>query len=580
MKWMNNLNVSTRITLTGIILVLLIIVVSVINIFQIQSSSRLFDSFYNNQFTSVITLNQIARHNMQKRINMLRAKIEATSGNFSEVKNLMDEVNELHNETSKIGKIYLASDMDEKEKELVDAYKKYYYELTNIFKKFSKAILNDQHEESLSFMNDWAEKYKQVREINFELIAYNTKTAKEAIANEKAQLINVEIFIIIALFTAIIFGIAAIWLIIRSISMPIQKDLKFAERIAQGDFSNRIDLNQNDELGQLAEALNNSAESLAGIISDVIDSAENLAQATEQISSGNQNLSQRTSEQSSSLEEIAATLEESTASIKQNSENSEEANRLSIDASMMAEEGGKVVNEAVISINEINQSSKKIGEITTVLNEISFQTNLLALNAAVEAARAGEHGRGFAVVAGEVRNLAQRSASSSKEIETLIQDSVDKIYAGTKLVNQSGEALQKIIEATQKVSKTISEIVAASEEQKQGIEQINIAVGELDSMTQQNAALVEETASASEEMSSQSKDLLLMMSRFNIHRQKLDINKNNINTMDNSPADKEENKPFRRKTDDIKDLSIVEPVVEKERKDLKSILLDEGFAEF
>jgi methyl-accepting chemotaxis protein len=251
-------------------------------------------------------------------------------------------------------------------------------------------------------------------------------------------------------------------------------------------------------------------------ISNAIDLTRGLVQAIQEISMGNENLSQRTTEQASSLEEVASTIEETTAAIGQNAENAKNANELATRTSMLAEEGGRVVYEAVNAINEINEASKKIESITSVINEISFQTNLLALNAAVEAARAGELGRGFAVVAGEVRNLAQRSGSAAKEIGELIKSTMVKVEKGTALANKSGEALKEIIMSVKTVGNLISEIHAASDEQKQGATQINTAISELDSMTQQNSGLVEETASASEEMSNQANELFVTMERFKV----------------------------------------------------------------
>jgi len=327
----------------------------------------------------------------------------------------------------------------------------------------------------------------------------------------------------------IIFGIfgtfvasAAIYIIISGKLKPLDECKDVIAATANGDFSIRYTGEiTNDEFGELSQALNRSTGNLEKLISEITLASQILAKSVDEIASGNENLSQRTSEQASSLEEIAATVEETNASTRQNAGNANEANNLAEASSKLAVEGGQIVEKAVLSIGDINTSSKKISEIITMINEIAFQTNLLALNAAVEAARAGDQGRGFAVVAGEVRNLAQRSAGAAKEIAALIKDSINKIDEGTELVNKSGSALKEIILSTRQVKEIISEIAASSDEQSRGIEQINTAVTEMDTMTQQNAALVEETAAASAEMSNQAQELLSMMKKFIIQKSNL-----------------------------------------------------------
>jgi methyl-accepting chemotaxis protein len=328
-------------------------------------------------------------------------------------------------------------------------------------------------------------------------------------------------FIIVLSVIALILSALITFLIVSRVMKQLGGDpcevVKAAHRIADGDLTVEIDFNrsvQNSALG----CLNRMVKALDEIVSEIGSSAHSLVSAIEQISSGNQNLSQRSSEQAASIEEIAATLEETTSMIKQNAENAARAQEVSAETSRMAEAGGQVILEAVNSINEVNQSGKKISDISGVINEIAFQTNLLALNAAVEAARAGEQGKGFAVVAEEVRNLAQRSGEAAREIASLIHDSVRKVEAATALANKGKDALEEIITAVKDTGELISGVASASDEQLQGIDQISVAISEIDSMTQQDASLVEETASASEEVSTQAKGMLALIKGFKTGR--------------------------------------------------------------
>ncbi len=277
--------------------------------------------------------------------------------------------------------------------------------------------------------------------------------------------------------------------------------------VAQGDLMETITNNYSGELAQLKHDANATVQKLTEVMTIIKQSAEVVSTAAQEISKGNANLSERSTQQAASLEETAASMEQMTGTVQQNAENAKQANQLASSAKGRAEQGNQVVRDAVAAINEINRSSKKITEIISVIDEIAFQTNLLALNAAVEAARAGEYGRGFAVVATEVRTLAQRSAAAAKEIKTLIQDSNGKVDEGTKLANQSGQALEEIVTAVKKVSDIIAEIAAASTEQSAGIEQVNKAISQMDQMVEQNSALVEQAAAASESMKEQAQEL-------------------------------------------------------------------------
>jgi len=306
------------------------------------------------------------------------------------------------------------------------------------------------------------------------------------------------------------------WFITRSITVPLNLAVQVAQKVAAGDLTSHIEVMSKDETGALTLALKEMNDSLKKIVGEVRSGTEAIGSGTKQIASGNADLSQRTEEQASSLEETASSMEELTSTVKQNAENAKQANQLALGASTVAVKGGQVVSEVVTTMSSINESSKKIVDIIGVIDGIAFQTNILALNAAVEAARAGEQGRGFAVVASEVRNLAQRSAAAAKEIKALIGDSVDKVGAGTKLVDEAGKTMEEIVNSVKRVTDIMSEITAASQEQSAGIEQVNQAITQMDEVTQQNAALVEEAAAAAESLEEQAQNLQAAVAIFNI----------------------------------------------------------------
>ncbi len=303
--------------------------------------------------------------------------------------------------------------------------------------------------------------------------------------------------------------------LMNSVVEPLKEGKRVMTSLADGDLTQSMQGDFKGEFAELRDAINASITNLLNMVGDINEASGSISSGASEIASGNTDLSQRTEEQASSLEETASSMEEMTSTVRQNADNARTANTLASTARDQAQKGGDVVSDAVAAMSEINSSSKKISDIIGVIDEIAFQTNLLALNAAVEAARAGEQGRGFAVVAGEVRNLAQRSAGAAKEIKSLINDSVEKVDEGSKLVDESGKTLEQIVEAVKKVSDIIAEIAAASQEQSSGIEEVNKAISQMDEMTQQNAALVEEAASASESMEEQAKSMIELMRFFN-----------------------------------------------------------------
>ncbi|MGK5060432.1 methyl-accepting chemotaxis protein [Janthinobacterium sp. LB2P49] len=319
------------------------------------------------------------------------------------------------------------------------------------------------------------------------------------------------------------FGVVCAWLLTMGIVRPLRTAVDIARKVADGDLTAQIDASAKDETGQLLQALKDMNTSLLNIVSEVRTGTDSIATSSTEIAAGNQDLSSRTEEQAGSLEETASSMEELTSTVKQNADNARQANQLAASAAQVAVKGGEVVAQVVGTMESINASSNKIVDIISVIDGIAFQTNILALNAAVEAARAGEQGRGFAVVASEVRNLAQRSASAAKEIKTLIGASVEQVNAGSMLVAQAGSTMNDIVDSVQRVSDIITEITAASSEQSVGIDEINRAIGQMDAVTQQNAALVEESAAAAESMQHQAHNLAQVVSVFKLNGQQATV---------------------------------------------------------
>lgn len=587
MKWFSNLRVSLKVMLASFILLLLMAVIAATGIVAQRDAAVRFERFYNDEFMPVRHMNRIVRNILQLRINMLQVYESAQAGDWTEVNNRMKQSEQLGVEYMDLFEKYKKTIFSEEGEKLVKEWEQLSVPPRTIRQQYEKLILDKDLAGAKALLPKWLEAFRSLRDKSDEMIQSKNHFAEIDMKTQTEQSRQAIIISVVLLIISIVMGVIITIVLSGAVSGPVRKGLAFAERLAAGDFTSRIDLDQKDELGMLGKALNTAADDLERLISEILVAAQNLSQAVDQISGGNQNLSQRTSEQASSLEEIASTIEEATAAIRQNADNSDQANRLSGETMKMAEEGNRVVIDAVASINEINKSSKKIEEIISVINEIAFQTNLLALNAAVEAARAGEQGRGFAVVAGEVRNLAQRSGNAAKEIGALIKDSMDKIETGTDLANRSGDALREIVGAMKNVARLVSEIAAASQEQKQGLDQINIAVAEMDSMTQQNAALVEETASASEEMAGQAREMQSMVERFkisegtrgNVYQSK----HKEVHLRAAATAVKKVKADTATKKDDAGAPERRKPVEEKKPaagRDIKEVLKEEGFEEF
>jgi len=327
---------------------------------------------------------------------------------------------------------------------------------------------------------------------------------------------NARLIMLILIVAATLLGACVAWRMTRSVTRPLTQAVALAQRVAAGDLTGKLSDAAQDEMGQLLRALDAMNRSLRLTVARVRRGAEAISSATSEIAAGNEDLSSRTEEQACSLQETAASMEEMTSTVKNNAENASQANTMFASAKALAQQSVDRIGEVSQTMRKISDSSQRMGEIVSVIDSIAFQTNILALNASVEAARAGEQGRGFAVVASEVRNLAQRSAASAKEIKALIDDSMEKVKHGDTLVAQAESIVRKMGENTQPVISLVGEIAQASQEQSEGIAQINVAITQIDSTTQQNAALVEEAAAAASSLREQVVALVQTVQHFNI----------------------------------------------------------------
>ena len=396
--------------------------------------------------------------------------------------------------------------------ELEKQYTTYHATLTEMNRLLLAGKLEDMFRQNAQKKQEGMEKsYRAWR-------AEQAKLASDGVQQNEHDYIRI-LWILAAVMVVVLAVIAMSWVAMQRVLLkPLHEVMSHIRHIATGDLTHAIHAEGSNEMARLAQNVQEMQQSLVKTVSVVRDGADTIYTGAGEISIGNNDLSSRTEQQAASLEETAASMEQLTATVKQNADNARQATQLALNASGTAKKGGEVVDGVVRTMDEIAASSSKIAQITNVIDGIAFQTNILALNAAVEAARAGEQGRGFAVVAGEVRTLAQRSAQAAKEIKGLIDDSGNRVSAGSALVHEAGETMAEIVSAVTRVTDIMGEISSASDEQSRGIDQVGQAVAEMDRVTQQNASLVQESAAAAAALEEQAARLTETVAVFKVNR--------------------------------------------------------------
>ncbi len=510
---MQHMKIGSRLALGFGAVILLVVVMAAMGLTRLANLHSITDTIVTKDWQKTVLVNEIVHvANENGRANMemlLVTDLEARNKILERIDSNTQKVTEL---LEKLDGMISGAE----EQALVEKIREVRTTYAAAFGKASKILLGEgrRFEASRIMMSETSVALKAFLDTIGSLIEYEGKHLEASGAQAKQHHLSGRLLMLVLSAVVVLIGSSCAFGVTRSITRPMRMAVRVAEGIAAGELHHDIMVTARDETGRLLQAMQSMRQQLRQIVGEIRQASGNVSSAASEIVQGNTELSQRTQEQASALEETASSMEEMYSTVKQNADNAHQANQLAANARVQAEQGGEVVSKAVRAMAEISHGSKKIADITGVIDGIAFQTNLLALNAAIEAARAGDQGRGFAVVAAEVRKLAQRSGEAAKEIKALIGDSVEKIEGGTRLVDASGQTLNEIVMAVKKVSDIVAEIALASQEQSTGIEQVNKAVMQMDEMTQQNAALVEEAAAASEAVDAQAQTLRQLITFF------------------------------------------------------------------